>query len=386
MQDPFSLNRILNIDPSKVHKTYEKWPIMARSGFNIELDLPRAGFRKAYVLGMGGSAAGGEIIASWLSDRPEFEVATFKGRLPIGSMSDVLAIACSASGQTEETIEMMETAVQRSATTVSVSSGGKLMEVSKKLRVPHVMMPEVVAPRYMLPFIIFSCLSIINEGLGLGCEDEAENALKEMEVEGQAVGINTPASENPSKQLALSILEKTPVIYGSMSTRGAGIRFKNLLNENAKIHAIFDGLPDAFHNEVEAWEDPSVDFAPVLLRHPSETERDKEGADLMMRILSELRKNPIEIKGRGKSNLAQLLTMVYRLDVASYYAAIGIGRDPFPTRLMDRFKVKGYKRSQDTAPMHRIGSNQPNSSRDENSATETDSLKSHKRTNFSSKT
>ena len=212
------------------------------------------------------------------------------------------------------------------------------MEVSEKLGVPHVMMPEVVAPRYMLPFIIFSSLSVINEGLGLGCEDEAEDAFKEMEVEGRATGINTPVSENPSKQLALSILEKTPVIYGSRSTRGAGIRFKSLLNENAKIHAIFDGLPDAFHNEIEAWEDPSVEFAPVLLRHPAETERDKAGVDSLTKILSELKMNPMEVRGRGKSNLAQLVTMVYRLDMTSYYVAIGIGRDPFPTRLMDRLK------------------------------------------------
>ena len=98
---------------------------MARSGFDVELDVPHARFRKAYVLGMGGSAAGGEIIASWLSDRPKFEVSTFKGRLPIGSMNNALAIACSASGRTKETIEMMEVAVQRGATTVSVSSGGK---------------------------------------------------------------------------------------------------------------------------------------------------------------------------------------------------------------------------------------------------------------------
>jgi glucose/mannose-6-phosphate isomerase len=313
---------------------------MARSGFDVELNVPRARFRKAYVLGMGGSAAGGDIIASWLSDKPKFEVATLKGRLPIGSMSDVLAIACSASGQTRETIEMMEAAVQRGATTVSISSGGKLMEVSKRLGVHHVLMPEVVAPRYMLPFIIFSCLSVINEGLGLDCEQEAEDAIKEMEAEGRAAGINTPTSKNPSKQLALSILEKTPVIYGSRSTRGAGIRFKNLLNENAKIHAIFDGLPDAFHNEIEAWEDPSVEFVPVLLRHPAETERDKAGVDSMLKILSELKMNPIEVRGRGKSNLAQLATMAYRLDMTSYYVAIGIGRDPFPTRLMDRIREK----------------------------------------------
>jgi len=338
LSDPFSLSRIQNVDPSNVHKTYERWPDMARLGFGVELKLPRAGFRKAYVLGMGGSAAGGDIIASWLSDRPKFEVATFKGRLPFGNMSDALAIACSASGQTEETIEMMETAVQRGATTVSISAGGRLMEVSKRLGVPHVMMPEVVAPRYMLPFIIFSCLSVINEGLGLDCGEEAGDAFDEMENEGRTVGIKTPASKNPSKQLALSILEKIPAIYGSRATRGVGIRFKNILNENAKRHAIFDGLPDAFHNEIEAWEDPSVGFVPVLLRHPAETERDRTGADVMMNIFSEQKMNPIEVRGRGRSSLAQLVTMAYRLDVTSYYVAIGIGRDPFPTRLIDRLK------------------------------------------------
>jgi glucose/mannose-6-phosphate isomerase len=311
---------------------------MARSGFDAEFNLPRAGFRKAYVLGMGGSAAGGDIIASWLSDRPKFEVTTFKGQLPVRSMNDVLAIACSASGRTKETIEMMKIAVRSGATTVSVSAGGKLMEVSRRLGAPHIMMPEVVAPRYMLPFIIFSCLAVINKGLGLDCEDEAKDAFKEMESEGQAVGINTPASKNPSKQLALSVLEKTPAIYGSRSTRGAGIRFKNALNENAKRHAIFDELPDIFHNEIEAWDDPRAEFVPVFLRHHAETRRERAGADAMVEILSELKMNPIEVRGRGRSSLAQIVTMVYRLDMTSYYVAIGNGRDPFPTRLLDRLK------------------------------------------------
>jgi glucose/mannose-6-phosphate isomerase len=340
LHDPFTLDRIRSIDRRSVHKTYETWPALARSGFKVEFDLPRAGFRKAYVLGMGGSAAGGDIISSWLSDRPQIEMATFKGQLPIGNLTDALAIACSASGQTGETIEMMKTAVQRGATTVSISAGGKLMDVSRELGVPHVLMPEVVAPRYMLPFIVFSCLSVVNEGLGLDCQGEAEDAFLEMEAEGRAVGVGTPLSENPSKQLAILIMNKTPVVYASRSTRGAGVRFKNVLNENAKKHALYDGMPDAFHNEIEAWEDPSLEFAPLFLRHPSETEGDRARADAMVEILSELRMNPVEIRGRGKSSLAQLVTMVYRLDMTSYYVAIGTGRDPFPTRLIDRLKRK----------------------------------------------
>jgi len=311
---------------------------MARGGFNIKFDLAHTGFRKACFLGMGGSAAGGDIIGSWLSDRPMFETITFKGHLPRGSMSDTLAVACSASGQTEETIEMMETAVRRGAMTISISAGGRLMEASKKLGVQHVMMPKVVAPRYMLPFIIFSCLSIINLGLDMQCEKEVEDAIREMEIESKSVGIAAPISKNPSKQLALSLLKKTPVIYGSRLTFGAGTRFKNALNENAKRHAIVGELPDAFHNEIEGWASQRIGFVPVFLECTSESERLRKKVNLMKKILSELGTSPISVSGRGRTNLARLTSMVFRLDMTSYYVAIGNGRDPFPTKLIDRIK------------------------------------------------
>jgi len=344
LDDLFSPDRVASVDRGLVHKAYEAWPRLAQSGFAVKVDLKRRGFKKAFFMGMGGSAAGGDIVASWLSARHEFETATFKGQLPIGDMSDALAVACSSSGQTEETIEMLEEAVKRGATSVAVSSGGKLMDLAKRLKVPQVKMPEVIAPRYALPFIIFSCLSVINEGLELDCQREAEDAIHEMNTEGREIGVDVPTAVNASKSLARLIIDKTPVIYGARPTRGAGIRFKNMMNENAKRHAIFDGLPDAFHNEIEAWEDPTSDYLPIFLRHSTESVRDSQRADVMVKILSEMKMKPAQISGRGNTSLAQLTTMVYRLDVASYFTAIGTGRDPLPTRLMDWIKERGKPR------------------------------------------
>ena len=338
MADPFSTARVNRIDSRGVHSTYDSWPDLAREGFGVNVEYSRRPVKKIYVLGMGGSASGGDIIAGWVADREGVEMAVFKGQLPIGDMSDSIAVACSASGQTAETIHMMETAVQRHATVMSISGGGKLKETSARLGVPHIDMPKVVAPRYMLPFIVFSTLAVVNKGLGLGCEEEAEAAISAMESEGREVRLSSPLPKNSAKALALTLLHKTPTIYGARVTRGVGIRFKNVLNENSKKHALFDGIPDAFHNEIEAWEDPSTDFLPVFLRHSSETERDRVREDQMVVILSKSGKSPIQVRGRGRSSLAQLLTMVYRLDLASYYVAIALGRDPFPTRLIDTLK------------------------------------------------
>ncbi len=322
----------------KVHATYADWPSLARRGFGTSLKLPRKSFDRAYLLGMGGSASGGDIIASWLTGRKGVEIAVFKGQTPIRDMRGALAIACSASGDTLETIQMMKTAVARGATVVSISAGGKLKEESAKAGVPHLAMPKLVAPRYTLPFIIFSSLAILNQGLSLRCESQANETFREMDITAAAVGVNSPTDRNPAKKLAVSLMGHTPVIYGTRVTRGVGVRFKNVLNENAKKHALFEGLPDAFHNDIESWEDPNTDFRPVFLRHSDEEERDRRRTSAMVRMLLRLGRNPIEVRGTGRSSLSQLVNMVFELDMASYYTAIGLGRDPFPVPLIDSLK------------------------------------------------
>ncbi len=338
MPDLFSQSRASKVDSKGVLRAYDDWPRLAREGFGVGVELSGAPAKKLYVLGMGGSAAGGDIIDGWLTDRPGIEMAVFKGQLPIGDLSDAVVIACSASGQTEETVAMLRTAVERRARVVSISGGGRLKEVSKELGVPHIDMPKFIAPRYVLPFLIFSSLAVANRGLALGCEGEAEDAFKAMDAEREEIGLATPAPRNSAKSLAAAILHKVPAIYGARVTRGVGIRFKNILNENAKRHALFDGIPDAFHNDVEAWEDPGDEFVPVFLRHAAESEWDRTREDEMIRILEGSGKRPIQIRGRGGSSLAQLVSMVYRLDLTSYYVAIGLGRDPAHTRFIDRLK------------------------------------------------
>jgi glucose/mannose-6-phosphate isomerase len=338
MIDPFSDSRIDRIDRARVHQIYDRWPSLASEGFAAKVELPQGSVKKAFVLGMGGSASGGDIIAGWASDRAGIEVAVFKGKILVSDMSDSIAVACSASGETVETIDMLRTAVQRGARVLAISGGGTVKEEATRLGVPHIGMPKVDAPRYMLPFIVFSTLAVFNRGLGLGCEEEAEDAISAMGVERKKIVRSVPLAKNGSKRLALHLLRKTPSIYGARITQGVGIRFKNVLNENSKKHAHFDGIPDAFHNEIESWEDPTERFLPIFLRHPSEGDRDRTLADRMFSVLRGSGKRPVQVSGMGNTSLARLMTMAYRLDFTSYYAAIGLGRDPFPTRLIDALK------------------------------------------------
>lgn len=338
MSDQFSHSDSTKHDSHGVHRIYMRWPSLAREGFSAHAELPKKGFRKACVLGMGGSAAGGDIIASWLTDRSDVELSVFKGQLPVRSMEGTLAIACSASGETVETIDMLQAAHSRGANLVCISGGGSVEKVAGRLGVPHIRMPEVVAPRYMLPFIVFSCLSVLNDGLGLECEKEVKEAFTAMDAESKGGSLEARAPASAPKQIATALLSETPAIYGTRFTRGVGVRFKNVLNENAKKHAFFDGIPDVFHNEVESWEFEVDGYRPVFLRHSKDPARDSTRADTLISVLAEKGAKPLEVRGSGKGGLAQLMSMAYRLDLASYFIAVGLGRDPFPTGMIDLIK------------------------------------------------
>ncbi|HXW37156.1 MAG TPA: SIS domain-containing protein [Nitrososphaerales archaeon] len=335
--DAFTQALIRKVDSHRVSEAYADWPRLARKGYEADVEIPERKYKRVVVLGMGGSAAGGDILAGWMRSTRRGEMAVCKGYLPFEDLNDSLAIACSASGDTRETVWMMKTAMSRGATMVCISSGGKLKEVAQEEGVPYIDMPTVLKPRYMLPFIVFSELAVTRFALRLDCEEEARSALSEMEKTSAAISPKTPPAENPSKRLASRLLDKTPSIYAATVTRGAAVRFKNALNENAKKHAVVDVIPELFHNEVETWEYTS-DFIPFFLRHSGEGRWDKRGADAMTALLEETGRGPLSVSGTGDTPLAELISLVYELELVSYYVAIGLGRDPFPTKLLDALK------------------------------------------------
>ena len=336
--DRFSLSRIRKVDTGEVFKAYRDWPELAAKGFEAKFSFPEGTFKRACVMGMGGSAAGGDIIAGWVSLRRGVEFSVYKGSLPPTDLGGTLAIACSASGETPETIEMLKTAARDKATVICVSSGGRLEEEAAALGLEHVKMPKIIAPRYMLPFIVFACLAAACRGLGIDCEEEASASIEAMRKQSKEVDVETPLQKNGPKRLARLLVGKTPAILGDSVTRGVGVRFKNALNENAKTHAYFDRMPDLFHNEIQAWESNNRSFVPIFLRHSKEVQSVSKRADAMMRILARMHNKPVEVRGSGAALFSQLMTMVYHLDMASYYTAIALGRNPLPTNLIERLK------------------------------------------------
>ncbi len=101
--------------PSLSDQVIEGWRISR--GLELPWDPPRS----VAILGMGGSAIGGDLVKGIWSDRLSVPVEVIRGyELPAWVGPDTLVIASSKSGSTEETLSALETALSRRCPVVAI--------------------------------------------------------------------------------------------------------------------------------------------------------------------------------------------------------------------------------------------------------------------------
>jgi glucose/mannose-6-phosphate isomerase len=341
-QDPLSPQSIARADPKNIYRVYEAWPRFAEQESSLSVDIGSRHFDRVIYVANGGSASAGDIIANWFLASGGVEVSVFKGYLPKINLSRAFVLICSTSGSTEETLLLMRRLATKKAAMVAISSGGKLQELAMELKVPHVTIPIEMAPRFSLPHVLFAAIAALRSASLVGEKKwrEVREAIECMKKVAPSLASTSPTSQNPAKQCAQLVAPSgtLPKIYGSSVTKGVAERFKTCLNENAKMNAAWDFSPELFHNEVETWETPERKLVPIFLRHTAEPKYERMRLDAFIDILGMKGIRSLEIWGKGKGNLAQLVTLDYQVDFATYYAAIIRGVDPWSIKLIDRLK------------------------------------------------
>jgi len=335
---------IAKIDKSGMRKIILDFPKQFKVGLNAakKVHLEKWSFlippENIIVCGMGGSALPGDILGTL---RP-LDVFSYKSyRLPLQAGNESLIICISYSGNTEETLSSFETAVGRNLPVISITTGGKLAELSKKYKVPCVILPSpYIPPRLALGQMFAALLQvlknhnllddmIINELLKLG------DSLKPVEFESRA------------QKIAKKIFGKIPVIYNSRRFRTVGWIWKNSLNETAKIIALVNYFPELNHNEIVGlWRineaQISNDEIYVLIL------RDKKSSHPRILKQMDITRDFIEKEGidvefvdiKGKTLLEKLFSTIILGFWTSFWLAMEYKIDPTQIKPIDEFKRK----------------------------------------------
>ncbi|MBS7643166.1 bifunctional phosphoglucose/phosphomannose isomerase [Candidatus Bathyarchaeota archaeon] len=310
------------------------------------------------VLGMGGSAIGGELLRGWLRKYSQIPIeVNHDYYLPAYADANTLVLAVSYSGDTEETLSGFVEAVSRKCMIVGISSGGLLEKFCQSLRVPFLKLPSGMPPRTALPYLFFPLVLIVKK-FGIAPKmSEVKEALVVLKQLREEIKPEIPTSNNPSKQLAAQLYGGIPVIYGFQEYYGVAMRIKTQFNENAKVPAKYEVFPELNHNETVGWEGPkelTKLLNVVLLRDPNEPPEIQIRVEAIKKLtLNQKAGKVLEIYPRGKTTLAKMLSTVYIGDFASVYLAILYGVDPTPVEIINKMKYELRKKTDIVTPLSR---------------------------------
>jgi glucose/mannose-6-phosphate isomerase len=292
---------------------------------------------------MGGSAAGGDLLAACAAQRLDIPVLVHRGYgLPALAGPRDLVIVTSYSGETVEALSALEAGLQRGAVVAVVTSGGQLGARARQHHLPRVEVPAGLMPRYALGYLFFALLALLRAADLVPVKDEEiDEALIVLEELEREVGPPRPSGTNEAKRLALALEDRMPLIYGGPLTGAVAYRWKTDFEENAKTFAAAGALPETNHNEIEACGGPAARrLHLVALRdegEPPEIAR-------RFRALSELVGGSLggtsQVWTRGTSSLARLLSVLALGQWTSFYLGLLRGVDPWSVPLLEALKTR----------------------------------------------
>jgi len=342
-----SLERMEKIDKSKMRKILLDFPLQCQKAVKLgkNLTIPEKFFQemtKVVVCGLGGSAIGGDILKTLLSEKLELPIWVNRSyTLPRMVDKKTLVFIVSYSGNTEETLSAYKETIKRESLAISICSGGKLRELSKKDKIPCLVVPPGMPPRTTVGYLFISMLKILERlrGIDEGDYDELFRVLSEIR---DRFAPNVPLSKNSVKSLSQELIGKIPLIYGVEGlTDVAAHRLKTQFNENSKILAFWNVFPELNHNEiVPLGGEGEIDlgqFYPIFIRDKEEGKRIKKRIEVTQSIIKEKAKYT-EIWTQGKNPLTRILSAIYIGDWLSFYLAILQGIDPTPVKAIDLLK------------------------------------------------
>lgn len=328
-------------DPQGMLQEVAKGPAQLAYKFDIDLsNLPqRDQIDHVVLLGMGGSALAGEFLKVW----PGLDVPFVICRnydIPKFVNDRTLVMACSYSGNTEETLEAMDKAERAGAHLAVIAHGGKLKERAEAQNLPFAELPHTVQPR-TATFYGLRAMATVLEGVGLfdGALAELEEVAAKLADVHKKWEPSVPTAQNSAKQLAEDFAGKTPIIYGGI-LYGCAYKWKISFNENAKNTAWCNQIPEFNHNEFIGWSSHPIEkpFAVVNLVSSFDHPRVRERFTVSDKMLSGMRPEAVDIEAEGDSLLEQLVWTVVYGDYVTTYMALVNGVNPSPVDLVEKFK------------------------------------------------
>lgn len=319
----------------------------ARDSFaDNTLVLDSREYQNVLLLGMGGSAIGGDVVRASVEGECPVPVVVQRGyEVPAWTDDATLVIATSYSGNTEETLSAVTDALDRGASPVFITSGGKLGRLAEERGYTPISVPKGFPPRTAMGYLAVPTLLVLEQlALTNPWAEDLEEAIaltsslrKEWKVE------DGPGNGYPA-EVAATLAGKMPVVYhGTGEMDPVATRWVGQFAENSETLAHRHTIPELNHNEIMGWRNPEKmlkETALLFLRNEHDHPRVFRAMPVVRDLIEERAGGCVDIPVQGRSTLARILSTIYLGDWISYYLALAQDVDPTPVPRIDRLKAE----------------------------------------------
>ncbi len=289
---------------------------------------------RVLVCGMGGSHLAADFISAYL---PHIRLTNHRDYgLPAAdaeTLRESLIVASSYSGNTEETIDGYMTAGAHGYARAAIGVGGALIERAKADRVPYIALPNTgIQPRGALGFSLMAHLAL----LGLTEECTAAAQLEHI--------LDPRVSEAPGQKLAARLVGRIPIIYTSQHHWLIGWNWKIKLNENTKVPAFFNVVPELNHHEMNGFDViPSTralseKFVFLFLRDRQDHPRVQKRFDVLMQLYRDRSLEVIELAISGQTIFERFFSSLVLTDWTTYHLGVAYGTETEQVPMVEEFK------------------------------------------------
>ena len=338
-----------SLDRSNMYKSIYDFSSNIESAFaigeKILLNNNYSSINRVVIAGMGGSAIGGDVVRLLLSSSKNIPITVSRNyNLPSWVDENSLVICSSYSGNTEETLSSFDDAKNKNSKIISISTGGFLKDLSNENDLDFIKVPKGLQPRAALAFsfvpIIYLLIKIgiINKEI----LEKLKNSLAGL-YESRNL-FSQDNDDNPTYNLANHIFNTFPIIYSQDNTTSIiARRWKGQLNENSKMLAFSNVIPEMNHNEIVGWENNSQLLKKISIIWLVDKDNHKRNILRMNQtnsLIKNFSSNQHFIEMNGDTGIERDLKFIHFGDWLSYWCAIFHKTDPTPVKKIDLLKNK----------------------------------------------
>jgi glucose/mannose-6-phosphate isomerase len=285
-------------------KQLQKAILIAQSA---ELKKSNQPIHNVFISGLGGSGIGGSIVSELVSAEAVCPITVNKDySAPAFINQNTLAIICTYSGNTEETIQVLKHCIEQKAKITVITSGGEAAHLAEQHQIDYILLPAGFPPRSCIGYSICQIFKVLHFHA-----ITKENHLLEVE---KSISLLENEHQNILKEaedIAKNIFNKLPIIYTIGSTEGVAIRFRQQLNENSKMLCWHHVIPEMNHNELVGWTEKNEHLAVIVFRYKTDYYRSVKRLEVCKEVFANYCNTIIEINAKGTSPVQAALYMIH---------------------------------------------------------------------------